>query len=137
MVIRLSEPVRDTTARREKWTGQGRWRCRPEALLPNRVGESASHTATNYLQGGLNESYDAADYQNMFLAARALDRVQPEPLAGAAQLPSDRADQLLGQSGDLVESGLAPPRDSATDALGSSEFRRRERVLRCGRLAVA
>ncbi len=39
------------------------------ALLPNRVGESSEDVFENYLRGGMNEGYDAADYQNMALAA--------------------------------------------------------------------
>lgn len=43
------------------------------ALSPNRVGESRADFLRNYLDGGdhsPNESYDAADFQNMFLSGR-------------------------------------------------------------------
>jgi hypothetical protein len=43
------------------------WAC----LMPNRVGEALP---VGYAQGGGDESYDAADYQNMALAAVAYDR---------------------------------------------------------------
>ncbi|MEE2640780.1 MAG: hypothetical protein VX768_09150 [Planctomycetota bacterium] len=41
-----------------------------QALLPNRVGETEANFLTNYVGAGeLNETYDAADYQNPFLSA--------------------------------------------------------------------
>lgn len=40
-----------------------------EALKPNRVGETSASMNTLFLAGGANEDYDAADYQNMALAA--------------------------------------------------------------------
>ena len=43
------------------------------ALEPNRTGESRADFLSNYLDGGdhsPNESYDAADFQNMFLSGR-------------------------------------------------------------------
>jgi hypothetical protein len=46
------------------------------ALSPNRVGESRADFLSNYLDGGdhsPNESYDAADFQNMFLSGRDRD----------------------------------------------------------------
>lgn len=48
----------------------------PQALLPNRSGMAAA-TDAQYMEGGLNECYDAADYQNLFLAARIRDPNNP------------------------------------------------------------
>ena len=42
-------------------------RLAPSALLPNQM-QSLSQETENYLRGGEDESYDAADYQNLFLA---------------------------------------------------------------------
>ncbi|MHB8861704.1 MAG: hypothetical protein ACYC6N_04810 [Pirellulaceae bacterium] len=49
----------------------------PHTLLPNRVGEPPAMTYTQYTQGGLNEGYDAADYQNVALAAMIPDPSNP------------------------------------------------------------
>ncbi len=49
----------------------------PQALLPNRFNEPSADTFREYLQGGLNESYDAPDYQNLFLAALVPDPLNP------------------------------------------------------------
>ncbi|MDB4392016.1 hypothetical protein N9006_01565 [bacterium] len=46
------------------------------ALSPNRSGEDLGNFLTNYLDDGdhsPNESYDAADFQNMFLSGRDID----------------------------------------------------------------
>ncbi len=44
-----------------------------EALRPNRKGDSRADLYSQYLEAGANESYDAADYQNPFLAALVVD----------------------------------------------------------------
>jgi hypothetical protein len=48
----------------------------PAALQPNRIGESLADLRTNYLAGNMNESWDAADLQNMFLSATIPDPTQ-------------------------------------------------------------
>ena len=51
-------------------------RLTDEALKPNRIGESQA-ALQNFVTGGANESYDAADYQNMLLAAVSATKTWP------------------------------------------------------------
>lgn len=61
-----------------------------DALKPNRWGDSSATLGT-WLTGGANESYDAADYQNMVLAASAYD-----PARGSTRvLPSFHREELI------------------------------------------
>ncbi len=103
----------------------------PNALLPNRVGEAPPLTATGYLQGGMHESYDAADYQNMLLSA--VVRGPGWRHRCDAQPASHRAVELLAEPhvGNLDSvwhsrrqflPTVSQGRDHAPHALGSSEF---------------
>lgn len=47
------------------------------ALEPNQIERSLQELSTGYLAGGANESWDAADLQNMFLSATILDPTDP------------------------------------------------------------
>ncbi len=44
-----------------------------EALRPNRTQDTPANLVSNYLATGTNESYDVADFQNMFLGALSTD----------------------------------------------------------------
>ncbi|MBX3419559.1 MAG: hypothetical protein KF851_18295 [Pirellulaceae bacterium] len=85
----------------------------PEALLPNRIGETRLQFRDNYLgaNGGwnfrsVNEDYDAPDYQNMFLAG--LDD------AGRVSIPSFHRDSL-----HAFHLNPAPPHRSVFDAFNT------------------
>ena len=92
----------------------------PHALLPNRVGEPLASTHTDYMQGGLNESYDAADYQNVALAA-----LIPHPTSpGQVQvLPSFHQVALINYWAQ-PQFGDVEPGESCPDANRYREFRR-------------
>ncbi len=89
----------------------------PHALLPNRVGEAPLDTQIRYLQGGLNEPYDAADYQNMPLAA-----VVPTGAGGVDVMPSLHRVALINYWRNH-SSGIWTPSGAATDDI-YREFRR-------------
>ncbi|MDB4380516.1 hypothetical protein N9Z70_03915 [Mariniblastus sp.] len=70
------------------------------ALQPNRVGESGTNFLSEYLDGGKhspNESYDAADFQNMFLSGRDRD---------GEVIPSFHRESLSGPGGSVVVPGI-------------------------------
>lgn len=72
-------------------TGSGPIRLTDEALKPNRTGDPLGTLNIAFLFGLANESYDAADYQNMILAAVAFD-----PDRGAMRvLPSFHREDLI------------------------------------------
>ncbi|MDG2183217.1 MAG: hypothetical protein P8L78_16120 [Mariniblastus sp.] len=70
------------------------------ALQPNRVGESGTNFLSEYLDGGKhspNESYDAADFQNMFLSGRDRD---------GEVIPSFHRESLSAPGGPVVVPGI-------------------------------
>lgn len=95
----------------------------PHALLPHRFNESPIVTSSNYLEGGLNEGYDAADYQNMALAA-----LVPDPTTGQLQvLPSFHQVPLINYWANHSAGVWDPanPAYSNPAVLGYRDFRRR------------
>jgi hypothetical protein len=92
----------------------------PHALLPNRVGEPLAQTQANYGQGGLNESYDAADYQNVALAALIPDPANP---GRVRVLPSFHQVALINYW-QHHNSGMWNPGATSPDATRYRDFRR-------------
>ncbi|MCU0963096.1 MAG: hypothetical protein MUF48_23640, partial [Pirellulaceae bacterium] len=93
----------------------------PHALLPNRFGEAPALTNTNYLLGGLNESYDAADYQNVALAALVPDPNNPgQPLV----LPSFHPVSLINYWSNHSSGMWDPTNAACPDPQRYREFRR-------------
>ena len=92
----------------------------PHALLPNRVGEALLTTSVQYMQGGLNEPYDAADYQNVALAAMAPDPSDPTQLQ---VLPSFHRVALINYWMNHT-SGMWFPTAASPDPNRYREFRR-------------
>ncbi|MDG2013307.1 MAG: hypothetical protein P8J33_07370, partial [Pirellulaceae bacterium] len=92
-----------------------------EALEPNRVGQSAN----NYVASGPNESYDAADYQNMFLAAIDDSNTKEEL---RRMIPSFERENLFANGGGTSEKNFRafgdptndPPVDNDGDGLPDS-----------------
>ena len=81
------------------------------ALTPNYVGESRSEFLTDYLFEGThspNESYDAADFQNMFLSGRDRD---------GNVIPSFHRESLSGFNPNAAGVNVGP------DPLGNKDFR--------------
>ncbi len=79
------------------------------ALLPHFAGYAASNAyASAALPGGMDESYDAADYQNMFLAMvpalKALDTSNSVPL-----MPSYHRPDLVNYWANRLSNGGQPP----------------------------
>ncbi len=70
-----------------------------EALMPNRTGRQSRRLCSTVLAGGANESYDAADYQNMILAAVAYDPLDSYDTRPAF-VSSAGTDHVLGHSQD-------------------------------------
>ena len=55
------------------FSGLGAGQGTLEALRPNRTQDNAQALISNYLATGTNESYDVADFQNMYLGAMTTD----------------------------------------------------------------
>ena len=74
-------------------------RLTDEALKPNRIGQAVYYpsnptrtdTLVHFVNGGPNESYDAADYQNMIMAAVAYDPTR----SSMRVLPSFHREELI------------------------------------------
>lgn len=92
-------------------------RLTDEALKPNRIGQPIYYPSTpartdtliHFVNGGPNESYDAADYQNMILGAVAYD----SSISNTRVLPSFHRPELISYWRNLTSS------PSATESWGT------------------
>ena len=92
-------------------------RLTDEALKPNRIGQPIYYPSTpartdtliHFVNGGPNESYDAADYQNMILGVVAYD----SSISNTRVLPSFHRPELISYWRNLTSS------PSATESWGT------------------